>query len=43
MMATIATGIALLSLACLSACTAIIAYACAVKIIDGCLSFVGLN
>lgn len=43
MMAIIATGIALLSLACLSACIAIIACACAVKIIDKCLNFVGLN
>ena len=43
MMAVIATGIALLTLACLSACAAIIAYAAAVKIVDSCLGLVGLK
>jgi len=43
MMAIIATGVALLTLACLSACVAIIAYAAAVKIVDSCLNLIGLK
>lgn len=43
MMAAIAAGVALLTLACLSACAAVIAYAAAVKIVDSCLDLIGLK
>lgn len=43
MMAAIATGIAFLTLACLSACAAVIAYAVVVKIVDSCLDLIGLK